>query len=139
MALEHNNALGMFPDLQQIELALSQLKATGFPMNDVSVVVEHLNSGDATLGKLMEQIVQSEDQFTRDRMIERIEHGALDAGALGSMVGGLVAGLTTLAFPAGSGAVLLVGMATGAFYRAVLGHQYCGDRNQSRIIRINLG
>lgn len=120
MGLEHTNALGMFPDLQHLKSALSQLKATGFPMNNVSVVVEHLNSEDTTLAKLTEPIAQPENKFARDRTIERIEHGALGAGALGSVVGGLIAGLTTLTFSAG-GAVLLVGMATGAFYGAVSG------------------
>jgi len=121
MALEHKSAAGLFPDRQHTESALSQLKAIGFPINNVSVVVQHLNSGDETLGNLKEPIAQSEDQFTRQRTIERIGHGALDAGVWGSIGGGLIAGLTTLALPEVGSAVLLVGMATGAFYGAVSG------------------
>lgn len=120
MALEHKNAVGMFPTRQHTESALSQLKATGFPMKNVSVVVEHLNLGDATLGKFT-PIVQTENQFARHRTIEGIEHGALDAGVWGSIGGGLIAGLTTLALPEVGGVILLVGMATGAFYGAVSG------------------
>ena len=40
---------------------------------------------------------------------------------VGGVAGGVVAGLTTLAFPAFAGAVVLVGMAAGAFYGAVSG------------------
>ncbi len=120
MGLEHTNALGVFPDLQHVKSALSQFKATGFPMNSVSVVIEHLNSEETTFARLTEPIAQPENKFARDRTIKRIEHSALGAGALGSVVGGLIAGLTTLTFPAG-GTVLLVSMATGAFYGAVSG------------------
>jgi hypothetical protein len=42
-------------------------------------------------------------------------------------VGGVVAALTTLAFPAFSGAVVLVGMATGAFYGAISGGLLGGE------------
>jgi hypothetical protein len=124
MDLEHNNALGIFPDLQHTELALSQLKASGFPMDKVSVVVEHLKPEDSTLGELTEPMEQSKDQFSRDRTFKRIEIGAIEAGALGGVVGGLVAGISTLALPVvGSvgSAVLLVGMATGVFYGSVSG------------------
>jgi hypothetical protein len=121
MALKHKNAIGIFPDRQSIESAIAQLRETEFPMSKVSVVVEHLNSEDTTIGGLIEPVVQSEKQFVRDRTSAQIGHSALDAGVLGSVVGGVVAGLSTLAFPAGSGAVLLVGMTTGAFYGTLSG------------------
>lgn len=79
MALEHKNAAGMFPDRQHIESALNQLKAVDFPINKVSVVAQHVNSDDATLNP-SEPMVQSEAQFARHRTIERLDHGALDAG-----------------------------------------------------------
>ena len=121
MNIEHKNAVGTFPNFQQIESALSQLKATGFPMNNVSVVAEHLDSTSNTLAQSTDATIQSEDEFTWGNTVERIEHGAVDAGAMGSVVGGVVAGLTTLAFSAFSGAVILVGIAAGAFYGAVSG------------------
>ena len=121
MNTEHKNAVGTFPNLQQIESALRQLKATGFQMNNVSVVAEHLDSASDPLARATDTTIQSEDEFTWGKTVERIEHGAVDAGAMGSVVGGVVAGLTTLAFSAFSGAVVLVGIATGAFYGAVSG------------------
>ncbi|PZO36141.1 MAG: hypothetical protein DCF19_22185 [Pseudanabaena frigida] len=121
MALKHKNAIGTFPDRPHVESAIAQLKKAKFPMSKVSVVVEHLNSIDTTLGGSTEPTIKSQEQFARDRTSTQIGHSALDAGVLGSVVGGVVAGLSTLAFPAGGGAVLLVGMATGAFYGTLSG------------------
>ncbi|WP_295616706.1 hypothetical protein [Chamaesiphon sp. GL140_3_metabinner_50] len=123
MALERKNAIGMFPDLQQIESALSQLQAIGFPMDRVSVVTPETETATPTVGDIT-PVVQSESEFSRDdstRSSGQIARGAAEAGAAGSVVGGVVAGLTTLAFPAFSGAVVLIGMAAGAFYGAVSG------------------
>jgi hypothetical protein len=123
MALERKNAIGMFPDLQQIESALSQLQAIGFPMDRVSVVTPQNETAPPTVGDTT-PLVQSESEFSRDdstRSSGQIARGATEAGAAGSVVGGVVAGLTTLAFPAFSGAVVLIGMAAGAFYGAVSG------------------
>lgn len=121
MALNRVNAIGMFSDLHQIESALSQLNATGFEMNNVSVVAPPNDSAEPKLGKETEPLVQSEDEFVRNDSTAQIARGAASAGAIGSVVGGVVAGLTTLAFPAFSGAVVLVGMATGAFYGSISG------------------
>jgi hypothetical protein len=120
MNIEHKNAVGTFPNFQEIESALRQLKATGFHMNNVSVVAEHLNSASDTL-EPTDATIQSKEEFTWGNTVERIEHGTVDAGAMGSVVGGVVAGLTTLAFSAFSCAVVLVGIAAGAFYGAVSG------------------
>ncbi|MEH2422807.1 MAG: hypothetical protein V7K48_18395 [Nostoc sp.] len=125
MAVEHKNAAGTFPDRQHLETALSQLKAASFPMHNVCVVAQHGDSNEATLNP-SEPTVQSEAQFARHRTIERIEHGALDAGGWGGVVGILGAELVTLAVP-GVGSIVLaaeaasVGLATGTFYGAVAG------------------
>jgi hypothetical protein len=120
MNIKHKNAVGAFPDLQDAESALRQLKATGFSMSNVSVVAQHLNSESDTLVKTTDVTIRSEEEFNVENTVERIEHGAVAAGARGSVVGGVIAGLTTLAF-SGSGAVVLVGIAAGAFYGAVSG------------------
>ena len=114
---KHKNALGTFADIHQIESVLEQLKSAGVNMNNVSVVVPQSNSADPQLGKLIEPTVKSEHEFAGDRPVEQIGQEAAKAGAVGTVVGGVVAALTTLAFPAFSGAVVLVGMATGAFWR----------------------
>jgi uncharacterized membrane protein len=117
MQLEHKNAVGAFPNLQQIELALCQLNETGFSMSNISVVAQQANLESDILAKSTEATIQSDREFTWSSAVERIEHGAVDAGAMG----GVVAGLTTLAFSAFSGAIVLVGIAAGAFYGAVSG------------------
>ncbi len=121
---KHKNGLGRFSDLQQIESALEQLKSAGVQMSNVSVVVPQIDSEDPQLEKLTAPVVESEHEFTGDRPVEQV---AVKAGAVGTVVGGVVAALTTLAFPAFSGAVVLVGMATGAFYGAVSGGVLSGE------------
>lgn len=125
--IKHKNALGTFTDLHQIESALEQLKSAGVQMNNVSVVVPQSNSDDPQLAQLTEPEVKSEHEFTGDRPVAQIEQVAVKGGAVGTVVGGVVAALTTLAFPAFSGAVVLVGMATGAFYGAVSGGVLSGE------------
>ncbi len=118
---EHSNAVGAFSNIQQIEAALGQLQATGFPLSNISIVAQHFDEKSDVLKNSTAPIIQSEEEFSWGNTVDRIEHGAVDAGALGSVVGGVVAGLTTLAFSAFSGAVVLVGIAAGAFYGAVSG------------------
>ena len=105
---KHKNGLGTFTDLHQLESALDRLKSAGIPMNNVSVVVPQSSSE----AQLTEPEVQSEQEFTSSHPVAQIGQVAAKAGAVGSVVGGAVAALTTLAFPAFSGAVVLVGMAT---------------------------
>jgi hypothetical protein len=121
MVSVRKNAVGMFPERQQVESAMSQLQASGFSMNNIAIIDPNVDSITATLGKLTDPTIESEADLTRDKPLDRIGHGAVGAGAVGSVAGGLVAGLTTLAFPAFSGAVVLMGMAAGAFYGAVSG------------------
>jgi hypothetical protein len=121
MASPRKNAVGAFPSSDRVESAMSQLQASGFAMNNVSVVDPQAKTADTTVGNLAEPVVESPEDATRDRPLDRIQHSAAGASALGGVAGGVVAGLTTLAFPAFAGAVVLVGMAAGAFYGAVSG------------------
>lgn len=124
---KHKNGLGTFTNIQQIELALDRLKSAEVNMNNVSVVVPQTESESPQLKALTAPIVQSEHEFTGGSKTESIGQGAAKAGAVGTAVGGVVAALTTLAFPAFSGAVVLVGMATGAFYGAISGGVLGGE------------
>ena len=127
MALMNKNGLGMFATIQQIETALDRLKSAGVSMNNVSVVVPQTDSDSPQLKALTTPVVQSEQEFTGGSKTESVPQVAAKAGAVGTVVGGVVAALTTLAFPAFSGAVVLVGMATGAFYGAVSGGLLGGE------------
>ncbi len=122
MSLAQKNALGAFRDLQQIESALERLKATGFPMANVATIVRQIDDVDAQkLAGLTESIAEPGETFAEDRRSSRIQQRAAGGGAVGSVAGGVLAGLTTLAFPVGGAAVLLAGMLGGAFYGAVSG------------------
>jgi hypothetical protein len=130
MTLMNKNGLGMFANIQQIESALDRLKSAGMNMNNVSVVVPQTDSDSPQLKALTAPtapVVQSEHEFTGGSKTESVPQVAAKAGAVGTVVGGVVAALTTLAFPAFSGAVVLVGMATGAFYGAISGGLLGGE------------
>jgi hypothetical protein len=121
MEIKSGNAVGLFPNLHQTESALNQLRETGFPMDKVSVITPQLDPDEPIARTATEPIVQSEHEATSTTTLDRIQQGAAGAGAVGTVVGGVVAGLSTVAFPAFSGAVVLVGMAAGAFYGALSG------------------
>jgi hypothetical protein len=121
----HKNGLGTFTNIQQLESAIERLKSAGIPMGNVSVVVPESSAEDPQSTQLIEPKVLSEQEFTGHP--EQIGQVAAKAGAVGTVVGGAVAALTTLAFPAFSGAVVLVGMATGAFYGAISGGVLGGE------------
>jgi hypothetical protein len=122
MALAQRNALGAFPNLDRAESALDRLKAAGFPMNNVSTIVRQIEEpATEKLANLTESISEPGERFAADRNVDRIQKGAAGAGAVGTVAGGVLAGLTTLAFPVAGGAVVLAGMLGGAFYGAVSG------------------
>ena len=125
MALMHKNGLGMFANIQQIESAIDRLKSAGVNMKNISVVVPQTDSDSPQL-KALTATVESEQEFTGVSKTD-VPQVAAKAGAVGTVVGGVVAALTTLAFPAFSGAVVLVGMATGAFYGAISGSLLGGE------------
>ena len=120
MASVRKNAVGMFPTRDRVESVMNQLQVSGFVMNNVSVVEPQTPTAASPLRNLTEPVVESEVELT-EQPLDRIQHSAASASAVGSVAGGVVAGLTTLAFPAFSGAVVLLGMAAGAFYGAVSG------------------
>jgi S-adenosylmethionine:tRNA-ribosyltransferase-isomerase (queuine synthetase) len=95
--IKHKNALGTFVDIHQIESALEQLKSAGVQMSNVSVIVPQSNSEDLQLAQLTEPEVKSEHEFTGDRPVTQIEQVAVKGGSVGTVVGGVVAALTTLA------------------------------------------
>ncbi|MEH2182278.1 hypothetical protein [Nostoc sp.] len=112
--------LGHFPIANTSRQPSVNSKPLIFPCTTFCVVAQHGDSNEATLNP-SEPRVQSEAQFARHRTIERIEHGALDAGGWGGIVGVLGAELVTLAVP-GVGSIVLaaeaasMGLATGTFY-----------------------
>ena len=121
MASQSRQAVGVFLDRQHIELALDALKAANFPMQNVSVVTQHLDPEDKAIATA-DTTVQSQAQFTSQQTTQKISEGALTGGSLGGAAGFLMSGLAILAVPGlGSIAVAGMGLATGAFYGALSG------------------
>lgn len=118
MNLMHERAAGVLPDLQATESALNQLKNSGFPMNKVSIVTQHVSQDN--------QSIRSHDEFARQKNLEWLEHGVIAGGTLGGITG-LLMKLSFLAIPgvgsvaiAGSG-VAIVGMLVGVFHGSASG------------------
>lgn len=121
MAPQSKDAVGVFSSREHTESALDRLKAADFPMDNVSVVTQHLDPEDRALQAATPN-VQSQAQLTGQQTVERIGEGALKGGSMGGAAGLLLSGLAILAVP-GLGAVAVAGMglATGAFYGALSG------------------
>jgi hypothetical protein len=112
MAPQPKDAVGVFASRQDTESALDKLKATDFPMDNVSVVTQHLDPEDRALTTATPN-VQSQAQLTGQQTVER---------SMGGAAGLLLSGLAILAVPGlGSIAVAGMGLATGAFYGALSG------------------
>jgi hypothetical protein len=121
MAPQSKDAVGVFATRQDTESALDQLKAADFPMDNVSVVTQHLDPEDKALTTATPN-VQSQAQLTGQQTVERVGEGALKGGSMGGAAGLLLSGLAILAVPGlGSLAVAGMGLATGAFYGALSG------------------
>lgn len=121
MASQSRQAVGVFSNRHHIESALDALKAADFPMQNVSVITQHLDPEDKAI-ETADTTVQSQAQFTSQQTTQRIGEGALTGGSLGGAAGFLLSGLAILAVPGlGSIAVAGMGLATGAFYGALSG------------------
>jgi hypothetical protein len=80
-------AIGVFSHRRDAEVALSELRDAGFPMNRVSLIAKDTNGG---VHRNLETGNQAE---------EGVKAGAATGGAIGGL-GGLLVGLGTLAIPA---------------------------------------
>lgn len=97
---EHKRAVGAFPNYRDAEAALMQLKNSGFPMDQVSVVARDADRHDDIAGADVSDNVGNKAD---DGAVK----GALTGGTLGGLTG-LLVGLGALAIP-GIGPVMLAG------------------------------
>ncbi|WP_013320246.1 general stress protein [Gloeothece verrucosa] len=101
MALgKHRRAVGIFPTRNDAEVALHELRDSGFPMDRVSVVVRDADKHDDIAGADVSDNVGNKAD-------DGAKTGALTGGALGGLTG-LLVGLGALAIP-GIGPVMLAG------------------------------
>ncbi|MEC4816368.1 MAG: general stress protein [Scytonema sp. PMC 1069.18] len=109
----HKRAVGVFSHRQDVEDALHELRNSGFPMDNVSVIKRHADRED--------------DEIAGTQVHERVGNkaeegataGAVSGGVLGGLTG-LLVGLGTLAIP-GIGPIMLAGAAATALATTLAG------------------
>jgi hypothetical protein len=97
----HRRAVGVFSTRQEAEHALNELKASGFPMDRVSIIAKDAERQDELGGAAMSNRVSS------DQTDVGTATGAVAGTAVGTL-GGLLVGLGSLAIP-GVGPVIAAG------------------------------
>ena len=105
-------AVGVFANRFDTENALLEIKSSGFPMDNVSVVGRNADSDDQVAGVEVQQSIDNKAD-------EGAVAGAVTGGALGGVTG-LLVGLGTLAIP-GVGPVILAGAAATALATTLAG------------------
>jgi hypothetical protein len=112
----HRRAVGLFPNRRDAEVALVELRDSGFPMDRVSVIAKHADRDDDLAGADVSNRVGAK---TGNKAGQSAAAGAATGGALGGL-GGLLVGLGTLAIP-GVGPVIAGGAAATALSTALAG------------------
>jgi uncharacterized membrane protein len=113
MALnQQKRAVGVFPNRQDAERALQELKNSGFSMDKVSVIAQDADKRDEIAGAdVRDKVGNKADEGART--------GAVAGGALGGLAG-LLVGLGALAIP-GIGPVMLAGATATTLATALSG------------------
>jgi hypothetical protein len=113
MNMKHERrAVGVFRNSLEAENALLEIKNSGFPMDNVSVVGRNSDSGDRVAGVAVHNSIDNKAD-------EGAVAGAVTGGALGGITG-LLVGLGTLAIP-GVGPILLAGATATALATTLAG------------------
>lgn len=107
----HRRAVGIFANRREAESALTELRASGYPMDRVSVIAKDVDSKDIAGAEMRDRAGNQAD--------EGAKAGAVTGTALGGL-GGLLVGLGTLAIP-GVGPVILGGAAATALATTITG------------------
>ncbi len=111
--------IGSFINRDDVQAAIETLEKADFPMKQITVVMQDVESED-------EDIAISKEEFIESKSTSGLAKGAMTAGAIGG-ISGILMGLGALMLPGiGSIAVIgvksaLVGMATGGFYGTTAG------------------
>ncbi len=117
MALgQHKRAVGVFPKRRDVELALGELRDSGFPMDRVSVITRDANRHGDIAGADVRDDVRDQAGTLAE---EGATTGALAGGAFGGLTG-LLVGLGTLAIP-GIGPIMLAGATATALATTLAG------------------
>jgi hypothetical protein len=118
MALrQHKRAVGVFSNRHDTEVALRELRESGFPMDRVSVITRDADRQDDIAGADVRGDIR--ERTEGNKADEGATTGAIAGGALGGITG-LLVGLGTLAIP-GIGPIMLAGATATAIATTLAG------------------
>jgi hypothetical protein len=115
----HKRAAGVFLYRRDAEAALTELRDSGFPMAQVSVVARDADHQAPLAGAEMHEPTGNKAGVVGNKADEGAKGGAVTGGALGG-IGGLLVGLGALAIP-GVGPIVLAGAGATALATAAAG------------------
>lgn len=107
-----HRGIGFFSEEENAEQAIRALESSDFPMDQVSILAKQLADNKVAGGAKTGSDVQGRDINTTKQMPEQ--------AATGAFWGGLMGGISALAFP-GAGTVLAVGSLGTAFASLIAG------------------
>lgn len=116
MSSRRRRAIGVFSQRHDAEAALTELRDSGFSMDQISIIAKDASSTDRISGSTTSVPGANQEGNKADKGAKT---GAVTGGALGGL-GGLLVGLGALAIP-GIGPVLLGGAAATALATAISG------------------
>lgn len=116
--LARKRAIGAFTQRGSAEAAITDLKNSGFSMNQVSIIAKDASNHDQ-IADTGVKVRQNNEVREGNKADEGAKTGAVTGGALGGL-GGLLVGLGVLAIP-GIGPVLAGGAAATALTTAISG------------------
>ncbi|MDV3000159.1 MAG: hypothetical protein N5P05_001765 [Chroococcopsis gigantea SAG 12.99] len=111
MTERHQRAIGTFSSRVDAERALEQLKSSGFPMDQVSLIAKNHDGDDVAGVEVKDKVGNKAD--------EGAVKGAVTGGTLGGLTG-LLVGLGALAIP-GIGPIMLAGAEATALATTLAG------------------
>jgi hypothetical protein len=112
---QHKRATGTFPNHREAELALQELKDSGFEMNQISIIGNDVDRHSDLAGAQQSNNLNDLD----NKANEGATKGAVSGGAAGGLTG-LLVGLGLVAIP-GVGPVMLAGAAATALATTLTG------------------
>ncbi|MFB2836761.1 general stress protein [Floridanema evergladense] len=116
MALgNHRRAVGVFSNYRAAEMALQDLKNSGFPMDRVSIIAKDVDRNN----RIADAEVRDVSDARGNKADEGAATGAIAGGTLGGLTG-LLVGLGALAIP-GIGPVMLAGATATAIATTLSG------------------
>jgi hypothetical protein len=110
MASDHRRAVGVFSSRQEAEQALNELKASGFPMDKVSIIARDADQNDQLGSAQMTDHIGNKDVGAATGVVGEV--------LANSALGGVLVGLGSLAIP-GLGPIIAAGSIATALVATV--------------------